>query len=348
MTEAIVAAIAPSMAVELSPSAVAGPEDADAELERTIAWRERHAAEIMWGLPPTIGGAVVRMHATVRLLSDSLVRLLSEDPPASKQGNESAAASIAAVSSITSEEKEAVLASAKEAALAAAQLADAALAVCGHTAEEAKDYVPTTLNDMTILDAVCECLPNLLSSICGLLNGMKQNLGAAHLIREPHAEAWVLNQLRLVRSLIFSRCMQLCNLACARLDFLGRLVCRSLRHVLIRCNYHREQQFRLSVLTRLLWVRTHAMQVEGLAESVELISVLFNLDSQSSPSGAIPGESEASLLEQDDERGTVSSRWRDDLGRCIDGWQKALKHARGANWTAVQAWFATWNTRSSK
>eukprot|EP01043_Picozoa_sp_COSAG02_P052218 COSAG02_NODE_5591_length_4206_cov_3.054298_5_plen_91_part_00 len=89
------------------------------------------------------------------------------------------------------------------------------------------------------------------------------------------------------------------------------------------------------------------MQVEGLAESVELISVLFDLDSQSSSSAAISGDSEPSLPEQDDEQVTVSSRWRDDLGRCIGGWRKALKHARGTNWTAVQAWFATWETRSS-
>lgn len=89
------------------------------------------------------------------------------------------------------------------------------------------------------------------------------------------------------------------------------------------------------------------MQVEGLVESVEIISVLFDLDSQSSASDAIPGNSEPSLPEQDEAHLTVSARWRDNLGRCLAGWKTTLKHARGTNWTTVQAWFATWDTRSS-
>eukprot|EP01043_Picozoa_sp_COSAG02_P052217 COSAG02_NODE_5591_length_4206_cov_3.054298_4_plen_199_part_00 len=195
LTEAIVAAIVPPVAGQPSPSA---PEDADAELERANAWRERHAAEVLWALPPTVGSAVVRMHTTVRLLTDSLACLLREDPPAPKQGSDSAAAAIAAVSSITAEEKQAVLASGGAAIRAAQQLADAAVAACGHAAVVAEDYVSDALGGTPISGEVCERLPELLGNICRLLDGMKQNLGAAHLMREPHAEGWVLNQLRLV------------------------------------------------------------------------------------------------------------------------------------------------------
>ena len=56
----------------------------------------------------------------------------------------------------------------------------------------------------TISGVAYEHLPELLDNICRLLDGMKQNLGAAHLMREPHAEGWVLNQLRLVRTPIFT------------------------------------------------------------------------------------------------------------------------------------------------
>ena len=87
------------------------------------------------------------------------------------------------------------------------------------------------------------------------------------------------------------------------------------------------------------------LQVEGLAESAELIAVLFDLRSQTS---AATEDSQPSLSQQEDQDAGSRPSWRDDLGICIDGWQKAMKHAHGTNWTGVQAWFVTWSTRSNK
>ena len=79
------------------------------------------------------------------------------------------------------------------------------------------------------------------------------------------------------------------------------------------------------------WVLSQLRLVEGVAESAELLAVLFELPS--------PARTDAATDT------SASPSWREGLGHSVDGWQKAMKHANGTNWTGVQGWFVTWNTR---
>ena len=336
MTEALALAIVPT-AVQPSPFAAEVEQAVSVSgASATVAWRERHAAEVLWGLPPTVGGAVVRMHTSVGFLTDALECLMNEEPLAPKQGSESAASAIASVSSIAAEEISATIASGRAATQAAAQIAHVAVAACEHTVEEAEETHSTATDGATISDALCEHLQELLGTVCTLLDGSKQKLGAVHLMRD---EGWVLNQLRLVR-----RTSPTLPTVVPLLRTYGWT-----KIVDVATNLQDSWDTTTAFCARAdSAARTHRAQVEGLAESAELIAVLFDLGGQNSASATIPSDSEPTLSQQEDEHVTVSSRWRDDLGQCIDGWQKALKHARGTNWTAVQAWFATWNTRSSR
>lgn len=202
LTEAILSAMVPPVTEPPSPptSAAVGYAAISSAASTNIAWRERHAAEVLWGLPPTVGGVVVRMHASVRLLTDALASFMKEDPPAPRQGSESSALAIDAVSSITAEDTGNVLASGLAAAQAATQLADVAVATCVCSPSAvAKDSAAVIGSSEVAM--VCEQLQELLGSICRLLDGMKSKLAAVHLMRD---ERWVLNQLRLVR---LSRCV---------------------------------------------------------------------------------------------------------------------------------------------
>lgn len=196
MTKALALAIVPTV---VQPSPVAAELGVGVSVSgdsAIVAWRERHAAEVLWGLPPTVGGAVVRMHTTVGFLTDALECLMIEEPPAPKQGSESTASAIAAVSSITAEEISTVIASGRAATRAAAQVAHVAVAACEHTVEQADESVATATDGAAISDALCKHLSELLGKVCRLLDGIKQKLGTVHLMRD---EGWVLNQLRLVR-----------------------------------------------------------------------------------------------------------------------------------------------------
>ena len=276
------AAAAPAVAAAPVAAAVAAAAAVPAVPE--VAWRERHAAEVLWGLPPTVGGAVVRMHTTVQILADALDRFMQEPPPPPKEGSGSAASAIAAALTVTTEDVKAASAGGQAAARAAVQLADAAVAASdrsdGAAAVAASAEGSADATAKSASEAVSAPLHELLSDICQQLDGVKVKLGAVHIMRD---EAWALNQLRLV---------------------------------------------------------------EGIAETAELLAGLFELESPAAAAAASASDSAPSLSQQEEDDLALCAGWRDDLGRCMDGFQKAIKHAHGTNWTGVQAWFVTWNTRS--
>jgi len=236
------------------------------------AWRERHAAEVLWGLPPTVAGAVVRLYTTVLLLHGALERFLRAPPPPPKATGGCSPSASPPPAAVSPEDCEGLVLSGKEAGRLAVRLADAAVAACGGGGGDAAGLGPEEAQttpaekDQSALLNVGSALQDLLRSVCKLLDAVKVQLGAAvHSVRD---EGWVLSQLRLV---------------------------------------------------------------EGVAESAELLAVLFELPS--------PARTDAATDT------SASPSWREGLGHSVDGWQKAMKHANGTNWTGVQGWFVTWNTR---
>ena len=169
------------------------------------AWRERHAAEVLWGLPPTVAGAVVRLYSTVQLLHGALERFLLAPPspppsPPPKAASDGAGSPSPPPAAVSREDCEGLLAGGNEAIRLAVRLADAAVAACGGSvadrlAPEEAQSTPEE-KDKSALLQVSSLLQELLRSVCKLLDDVKVQLGAAvHSVRD---EGWVLSQLRLV------------------------------------------------------------------------------------------------------------------------------------------------------
>ena len=81
----------PASTTDLNTSAASTGSDVAVAVsaEDAQAWRERHAAQILWGLPVTVLGTALRMHATVSVLCAGLERFAAEAlPPPDKEAED--------------------------------------------------------------------------------------------------------------------------------------------------------------------------------------------------------------------------------------------------------------------